>query len=106
MKEKLLNKIKAQRECGSCNACCTVLRIDSEPGYSTRFDNAEDVAKSAQEKCRFLTEQGCGIYEVRPIVCRRFKCDWLTSKKDFAAQDHPIKVGYFGMRGSLFVFNN
>jgi len=97
---------KSERNCGTCSACCTVLRIDPEPGYSTRFDNGEDIAKPAGETCRYLTFQGCGIYAVRPIVCRRFKCDWLKKRKGFDAMDHPQKVGYFGMRGSLFVFKN
>ncbi len=97
---------KKTRSCGTCNACCLVLRIDSEPGYSTRFDNGEDVAKPAGVPCRFLTEKGCGIYHVRPIVCRSFKCDWLQGRKGYSQADNPVKTGYFGMRGSLFVIGN
>jgi Fe-S-cluster containining protein len=98
--------VKSRRSCGTCSACCTLLRIDSQSGYSTRLDNAEDIAKPAGERCRFLTDKGCGIYEVRPIVCRGFKCDWLQGRKGFAAQDAPPKVGYFGLKGSLFVIND
>jgi Fe-S-cluster containining protein len=93
---------KKIRACGSCNACCIILRIDSEPGYSTRFDSGEDIAKPAGVPCRYLTSMGCGIYDVRPLVCRSFKCDWLKGMKGFADGDNPIKAGYFGMRGSRF----
>lgn len=91
--------MKEKRTCGSCNACCTLLRIDPEPGFSTRLDNAEDIAKPAGVPCRFLTAEGCGIYEVRPLVCRTFKCDYLKGRQGFAA---PALVGYFGLRGRRF----
>ncbi len=93
---------KKTRNCGSCHACCIVLRIDSEPGYSTRFDNGEDIAKKAGVACRFLTSTGCGIYEVRPVVCRAFKCDWLQARKGFGLLEHPAKVGYFSVKGENF----
>lgn len=93
------------RDCGPCNACCVALRIDSEPGYSTRFDNGEDIAKKAGEPCRYLTKKGCGIYAVRPIVCRSFKCDWLKGRKGFLASDHPQKVGYFSVDKDRFSVN-
>jgi Fe-S-cluster containining protein len=91
--------MKAIRSCGSCSACCTLLRIDSEPGYSTRFDNGEDIAKAAGEPCRYLRAQGCSIYDVRPLVCRSFKCDYLKGRKGTLA---PADVGYFEIRGSRF----
>jgi hypothetical protein len=88
------------RHCGSCSACCTFLRIDSRPGFSTRFDTGEDIAKAAGEPCRYLGPQGCSIYEVRPIVCRRFRCRWLDYHKDFS--ENPLKAGYFGGRNTIF----
>lgn len=91
--------MKEPKTCGTCTACCTLLRIDPEPGFSTRFDTGEDIAKKAGIKCRFLTAEGCGIYEVRPLVCRTFKCDYLKGRKGFLA---PTIVGYFGLRGSKF----
>lgn len=90
------------RSCGSCSACCTFLRIDSRPGFSTRLDNNEDIAKAAGSPCRFLADQGCGIYDVRPLVCRRFRCDWLQARKGFAPKDSPLKTGFFSLKGTIF----
>ena len=93
---------KLKRSCGDCNACCTVLRIDSQLGYSTRLDNGEDIAKPAGVSCRFLTKNGCGIYAVRPIVCRSFKCDWLKGRKGHSYEAHPLRVGFFSIDNDRF----
>jgi len=82
-----------------------VLRIDSEPGFSTRFDTGEDIAKEAGVPCRFLTSRGCGIYAVRPVVCRSFKCDWLQGRQGFRAEDHPLKIRQFSIRGEAFAID-
>jgi len=79
------------------------LRIDSQPGFSTRLDNNDDIAKKAGEPCRFLAEHGCGIYEVRPLVCRRFRCDWLKNRKGFEFKDSPLKTGFFSLKGTIFI---
>lgn len=94
--------MQQSRSCGSCSACCTFLRIDSQAGFSTRLDNNEDIAKKAGEPCRFLAEQGCGIYGVRPLVCRRFRCDWLDKRKGFELKDSPLNTGFFSLRGDIF----
>ena len=96
-------KVKA-RTCGSCTACCTQLRIDSLPGFSTRIDNGEDVAKPAGVPCRFLSEKGCGIYTVRPPVCRHFACDWLLGRAGYREADFPPEVGAIGVRGHAYPF--
>ena len=89
----------APRECRACKACCIALEIVSEPGKSTTFDTGEDIAKPAGQNCRFLTESGCSIYEVRPVVCREFKCDWLIHRKGFGPDDNPDDTGVIGVRG-------
>jgi Fe-S-cluster containining protein len=71
-------------------------------GYTTRFDNGEDIAKPAGVPCRYLTNQGCGIYEVRPQLCRKFKCDWLQKRKGLRAEDAPMYIGAFFMNGDRF----
>lgn len=91
-----------ERSCQGCIACCIVLRIDSQPGYTTRYDNGEDIAKPAGVPCRFLTDKGCGIHEVRPQLCRKFQCDWLQGRKGFSPDKAPALTGTFYMNGDSF----
>ncbi|MBC7533268.1 MAG: YkgJ family cysteine cluster protein [Oligoflexus sp.] len=93
------------RSCSTCNYCCIYLEIESKPGYSTRFDNGEDIAKPANQACAFLGEQGCTIYGVRPLVCRQFRCDWLNGVKGFGPEDSPIQSGVLGVRGSNWIIS-
>ena len=55
----------AERSCGPCSACCTVLRVD-------------ELGKPAGVDC---THQrvggGCRIHETRPPICRGYHCLWL-----------------------------
>lgn len=74
------------------------------PGLSTRLDNGEDIAKPAGVRCKYLTAAGCGIYEVRPGVCRRFECDFKRGMKGF--DKHPFELGYFGKDRHLFVLKH
>jgi len=94
--------MKKERNCTSCTACCTFLKIESQMGYTTRYDTGEDIAKEAGVSCRFLTPSGCGIYAVRPQVCRKFKCDWLQGRKGFEAKDAPALKGVFSVDGNFF----
>lgn len=97
---------KQPRSCAGCTACCIALRIDFKPGYSTRLDNGEDISKKPGTKCRFLGEHGCTIYEVRPIVCRQFKCDWLLKRNGFNHNDSPKNTGKMSVRGKIFNLKN
>lgn len=54
-----------KRRCGPCKACCSVLKIDTP-----------EFRKPAQTLCPHHTGRGCGIYEIRPGVCREFLCGW------------------------------
>ncbi len=94
--------MKTLRSCRTCTACCTYLRIESQPGYTTRYDTGEDIAKPAGQACRFLSDSGCGIYAVRPQVCRKFACDWLQGRKGFSLTDFPLLKGYFAVDGNYF----
>ncbi len=94
--------MKTLRSCQSCTACCTYLKIESQPGYTTRYDTGEDLAKPAGVPCRFLSTQGCSIYDVRPQVCRKFACDWLQERKGFARSDFPLMKGSFSVDGNVF----
>ena len=54
----------ASRSCGTCSLCCTVLRVD-------------ELAKRAGDDCTHQRgENGCGIYESRPGICRSYQCLW------------------------------
>lgn len=54
----------ASRSCGTCSLCCTVLRVD-------------ELGKRAGDDCLHQRgENGCGIYESRPAICRSYQCLW------------------------------
>ncbi len=97
--------MELKRTCMSCTACCTYLRIESQPGYTTRYDTGEDIAKAAGIPCRYLTEKGCGIYEVRPQLCRKFQCDWIQGRKGFTKKDAPHLKKSFSISGDIFYFS-
>ena len=55
----------ANRSCGTCSHCCTVLRVD-------------ELAKPAGRDCIHQRgERGCSIHATRPPVCRGYRCLWL-----------------------------
>ena len=92
------------RSCGACTECCIRLEIESKPGFSTRLDTGEDIAKPAGVPCVYLGDAGCSIYAVRPAVCRQFACDWVLGEKNFAASDSPLETGILGVRGVTLHF--
>ena len=61
----LLGPVLADRACGDCVACCTVLTVDT-PAFK----------KPAGTPCAHLTPGGCGIHAVRPAICRTWFCAW------------------------------
>lgn len=61
----LLGPVLADRACGDCVACCTVLTVDTP-----------DFKKPAGTPCAQLTAHGCGIHAVRPHICRTWFCAW------------------------------
>ena len=74
----LLGPVVADRECGDCTACCTVLTIDTS-----------DFKKPAGTPCTHLTSRGCGIHATRPHICRTWFCGWrrVASLPDDARPD-------------------
>ena len=55
----------AERDCGTCSLCCTLLRVDP-------------IGKPAGRDCvHQRPEGGCGIYDSRPSICRGYQCLWL-----------------------------
>jgi len=56
------------KQCGPCNMCCIVLKID---------DNK--LKKEADTPCKHLSpEKGCSIYADRPETCRNWLCAWMA----------------------------
>ena len=54
----------ADRSCGPCSLCCTVLRVD-------------ELKKPAGANCPHQRgANGCGIYPDRPTICRSYRCLW------------------------------
>lgn len=60
------SKLVPNRNCDECSVCCISVRID------------EDTLKKTEDiPCPNLDQnQGCGIYENRPEVCKFWYCGW------------------------------
>jgi len=74
----LLGPVLADRDCGDCTACCTVLTVDTP-----------EFRKPAGTPCVHLSARGCGIHAVRPRICRTWFCVWrrVASMPDAARPD-------------------
>lgn len=73
-------EVARQRECGDCDACCTVLAV-------------QDLQKAAGVACHHLMPDGggCKIHDLRPQICRQFFCGWRFG---FGTDNHrPDKSG-------------
>jgi len=77
----LLGPVLADRACGDCTACCTVLAVDSP-----------DFRKPADTPCMHLTPRGCGIHAVRPHICRTWFCAWRRAA-DMPDEARPDRSG-------------
>lgn len=69
------------RDCDSCTVCCTWLKGES---YGQEFGGGKS--------CPFLKEGGCGIYEIRPSVCRKYFCAWAQELLDYDMR--PDRCGF------------
>lgn len=74
----LLGPVLADRTCGDCTACCTVLTV-----------NTPEFSKPAGTPCTNLCADGCRIHEVRPRICRTWFCAWrrVATMPDAARPD-------------------
>lgn len=74
-----VSETPAERHCGPCSMCCTVLRVD-------------ELGKLGGTPCSQLAPAGgCGIHATRPSVCRAYRCAWLEGK--FREEDRPDRLG-------------
>jgi hypothetical protein len=69
------------RSCGDCVACCQVLNIDQP-----------DMLKPAGQMCLHCTGKGCGVYAVRPNVCREWDCAYKRIAS-MPPETRPDKLG-------------
>jgi hypothetical protein len=78
LETSLLGPVLADRVCGECMACCTILTV-----------NTPEFKKPAGTPCEHLTSNGCGIHAVRPPICRSWFCAWrrVASMPDEARPD-------------------
>lgn len=105
--------------CSQCGGCCTDLLYLSEKDIKTIKKYMEkhhiyehtnmsvlDMASAVDITCPFLTDEGsCQIYEVRPNICKTFKCD--MSEKEIIQNQNRYKSRFKlqSMR-DLFFFNH
>ena len=62
------------RNCGPCDLCCTVLRVDA-----TDRTDIEGFPKDEGIPCGHMcTDGGCDRYDDRPSECVTFHCGWLS----------------------------
>ena len=71
----------AQRSCGTCSLCCTILRVD-ELGKRAGVDcvhlrNGQGQELGNDPSKPLAVAGGCGIHESRPPICRGYRCLWL-----------------------------
>jgi hypothetical protein len=78
LETNLLGPVLADRACGDCVACCTVLTVDTP-----------DFKKPAGTPCTQLGPHGCTIHAVRPHICRTWFCAWrrVSAMPDGARPD-------------------
>lgn len=86
----------ADRSCGDCSLCCTILRVDelgkragvdcvhqlSAGAATPPISGAPVVETSAEDGAPVVGGTrarggGCAIYETRPPICRGYRCLWL-----------------------------
>ena len=69
------------RACGKCSLCCRLLGV-------------KELEKPKNVLCKHCKGNGggCGIYDARPEVCRKWFCQWLANS-EFGDDWYPLKCG-------------
>lgn len=78
-----------KNECGKCNVCCRILRIDK------KFLSWRNTDKARGELCDKYVNNRCVKYLTRPNPCKKFKCFWLqlVDKRVAKPEWRPDKIG-------------
>ncbi len=69
----------ANRVCGECTACCTIMAI-------------AELKKANYRPCPHNCGS-CAIYESRPRTCRAWSCSWWLGRIEGDEQRRPDKLG-------------
>jgi hypothetical protein len=72
------------RKCGSCTLCCRLLPV-------------RELAKGANERCRFQRHTGCSVYHRPPAfprACGLWSCAWLIGEPATEGLRRPDRSGY------------
>ena len=70
----------AQRQCGECSACCTVMAV-------------AELDQAVYTPCRHDAGMGCQVYETRPASCRGYTCLWLDGTITGDERRRPDRLG-------------
>lgn len=88
-----MDNVNNDFECKQCGNCCSCIlplsnkEIERIKNYIHKNKINPNTAnnilqKEFVDKCPFLNEQNkCSIYEVRPEICRWFRCDLYSNNK-------------------------
>jgi hypothetical protein len=76
----------ADRVCGGCTVCCSVLRVDELRKLGGVACREQRTPAEAER-----LGGGCGIHERRPAICRRYRCLWLRGGLEDG--DRPDRLG-------------
>jgi len=85
--------------CNGCRACCVgdAVFLHPENGdnplfYETvRYMGRDMLAHKPSKECVYLTKTGCGIYPVRPTICRELDCRVLVKKLGYTKARKMVK---------------
>jgi hypothetical protein len=77
----------ADRVCGECTACCTILAV-------------KELNKASFQPCPHECA-GCAIYDSRPRSCRSWSCGWLLGRVPGDERRRPDKIGLIFNRETL-----
>lgn len=69
---------KRNRQCGTCQECCTFVHVQS-------------LGKPSRTRCEHQCATGCAIYANRPSECRTYRCSWLEGY--LGERDRPDHSG-------------
>jgi hypothetical protein len=78
----------ADRVCGDCTACCTVMGV-------------RELNKASYQACPHNCGKSCGIYTSRPRNCHKFCCLWLLGLVEGDERRRPDRLGLIFNREGL-----